>query len=114
MSHDARLEDLVILNGATVSNVVTNPVGIQNIVEMLIYGPSAIDGTTITVQVAPVDENIQAADWRNFQFVPGTDVTIGAGKAVRVAARYIKAIRLLAGTTQTADRVFPIVVQQDT
>lgn len=113
MSHDARLEDLVILNGQTASNAVENPVGIQNIVEMLIYGPSAIDGTTITVQVSPV-QSPAAGDWRAFQFVPGTDVTIGAGKAVRVAARCIKAIRLLAGTTQTADRVFPIVVQQDT
>lgn len=113
MSHDARLEDLVILNGAAVSNVVTNAVGIQNIVEMLIYAPSAVDGT-ITVQVSPVDENIQSSDWCNFQFVPGTDVTIAAGKAVRVAARCIKAIRLSAGTNQLADRRFRLVVQQDT
>jgi hypothetical protein len=113
MSHDARLEDLVIPSGQSASNAIINPVGIQNIIELVIYGAATFTGTTITVQVSPV-QNPSAGDWYNFQFTPGTDVVIAAGKAVRVACRCIKAIRLLSNGAEAADRVCPIVVQQDT
>lgn len=113
MSHDARLEDLVIPSGQTVSNAIITPVGIQNIVEMVIYADAAFTGTTITVQVAPL-QSPAAGDWKNFQFTPGTDVVIAAGKAVRVACRCIKAIRLLSNASEGAARTCPVIVQQDT
>lgn len=113
MSHDARLEDLVIPSGQSVSNAIINPVGIQNIIELVIYADAAFTGTTITVQVSPV-QNPAAGDWKNFQYTPGTDVTIAAGKAVRVACRCIKAIRISSNGTEAATRTCPVVVQQDT
>jgi len=112
MSHDARLEDLVILQGEEVSNAITNHVGVENTVDFLIYGGKNMLGA-VNVQVSP-EQKPTEDDWYDFQWSSGTDVMLTAGKAVRVAARCIKAIRLKALTQQVEDVVCPAISQQDT
>ena len=100
---------LTIAQDGTISNVLSEIPATQSIVDMTIYGPSALTGT-VTVQVAPTD-NPESGDWIALQ-KSGSDVTVPAVKATPVGGMF-RALRLVSGSAEAALRTFPVIGQSE-
>jgi hypothetical protein len=98
---------LTITSGQTTSDSLITPTGVSSIIDLTVYGPSALTGT-VTVQVAPTDAP-QSGDW-----VPltksGSNVTIAAAVATPIAGLF-RALRLVSGSAEASTRTFPILGQ---
>lgn len=99
----ADLQDLTILSGATNSNAV----GIlDDTITLTIYAPSALTGT-ITLQVEPSTAGTSFVALTS----AGSDVTIGASKAVTIGNIGFRQIRVVSSGAEGADRTFKITKQ---
>ena len=113
--HD--LGTLSILNGATVSSaslsgagVVQAALGTLNV--LMIFTPATLP-ETVNVEVAPVT-NPQAADWKRLQWQPGSDLVLGAGKAINVPlVSGFKALRIVSQAAVGGQRDFRLLAQED-
>lgn len=115
--HPYRFTDLTIPSGQTDSNVLSlsqDKVGIGMGIGMTIYTPAAYTAA-ITVQLSPVD-NPSAGDWKTLQYVPGTDLTLVALKAVFISSGALfgaKAMRIHSAGAEGADRTHQLFTQID-
>lgn len=113
--HVATIATLRIASGQSASAAISSATmntktALGHIVDLLIYSPAALTGT-ITVETSWL-ESPGASDWRTLN-VSGTDVAVGAGKAVLVSVAAMRALRLKSSGSEASDRDFVIVGQYD-
>jgi len=118
MPHGARAT-LSIPNAGTKSGSIqgfwdspnAGKVALDNAATITIKAPAALTGT-VTVQVAMTLPSVDA-DFSNYQDTPGTDVTIGAGKTVRVGLPGCTDLRLISGSAEAAQRDFIVDILEE-
>lgn len=116
MRHNGVIGTLTIANNGTVSTELTastvkNKIPLGAIVDWVIYAPASLTGT-VTVYVSYLDAP-SSGDWRALQISSGTDVTIPAAKAVVVPCGGARALRVVSGSAEGAERIFYIVGQYE-
>lgn len=104
-----QLPDLVIANGQTTSDVISGDL-LADFSSVLIAAPSTLP-ETVGVSVADRDPDDGAVAYRTLQS-GGSDVTVGAGKAVIIGVDGrlpVMGLRLTAGGAVAAARTFKVV-----
>jgi hypothetical protein len=94
----------VIANGGTTSNEIS----LRYIKSLGIVAPATLP-ETVTVQVKPHND-------ANFRALSsgGSDVTVGAGKAIALEFLPFEKIRLVSGVNAAAERTFQVSAIEDT
>ena len=119
MAHVARCT-LSIPNGQTKSGSVqtqgwdtpnAGKVAMDNAANIQIKAPAALTGV-VTVQTAQTNPSVDA-DFANYQDSPGVDVTIAAGKTVRIGLPAAADLRLISSAAEGAQRDFIVSIQED-
>jgi hypothetical protein len=119
MAHQARAV-LSILNGASKSNSVQDHFGglgtagkvaLDNAATISIKAPAALTGVC-TVQVAQTCPSADA-DFQNYQDTSGVDVTIAAGKTVRIGLPGCSDLRIISAGAEGAQRDFICSIQEE-
>lgn len=91
------------------SETTSNTIAITSeAINISIWAPATLTGT-VTVQVAP-DVDSAAGAFLALQSA-GSDVTLTASKCTTITASGFGAMRLLSGSSELADRVFPVRIQ---
>lgn len=108
--HNAVLGTMTIPSGQTVSNILAGNLGMGFASDMSIETPAALTGTVVLQ--ASLKSGAGSSDMKNVN-LGGSDLTLAANKVVPVPPTAFKAIRVLSGSSEAADRVFKVVVQVD-
>jgi hypothetical protein len=103
MNPSARIEPLIILDGATLSNVVD----VRWAKAVTLYAPSALTGT-VTVQISADGEAFYTA--KNAHQAPASeDVELAAGEVSIIPSLQARFIRLSSSVAEGDDRTVQVV-----
>jgi phage tail protein X len=109
MSRGVWRKALTIPQSGTASGPLNERAPLSSIVDATIIAPGTLTGT-VTVQVSHL-ANPGASDWVPLQR-DGSNVTVPVGVATPIAGLF-KALRLVSGSAEAADRTFQIVGQSE-
>lgn len=102
--------EATIASAGTTSGWITSKIGFGHASDIVVYCPASLTNAVV-VEVSYAE--VPASGNTRVLNIDGSDVAMGAGKAIVVPSSAFKSMRFVSAGAEGADRVFTVVAQVD-